>query len=186
MSIFDRLRRRIEEEGFGRTIKYISLVGWDEFKTRITDTLLDLKYSGRLLKGHLPTAYKHLGANDVYHTDYAAMPHIFNQVTINPHDVLVDVGCGKGRVINYWLSQGHSNKIYGLELDPLVAQETAEQFKHRSNVTILHGDAISQQMALSFIYTILFLRKNSLRSSHALLNYPAPKKQRLCITVLKA
>lgn len=142
MNILDRLVRRIQAEGLGKTIKYLGYAGWDGIKSSLQDAILDLKYSGRLLTGHLPTAYKHLGANDVYHTEYSAMSIIFDQVTITPHDVLVDVGCGKGRVINYWLSQGYTNKIYGLELDPVVAQETAEQFGAWANVTILPGDAI--------------------------------------------
>lgn len=125
-----------------QTLKYLGLVGYDTAKELVLGTLLDLKYSRRLLWGNQKTAYKYLGANDVWHTDYSAMPLIFEQVEIKPGDVLVDVGCGKGRVINYWLSQGHVNTMYGLELDPQVALDTALQFADRSNVTILPGDAV--------------------------------------------
>lgn len=144
MNILRRLALRIQNEGLGKTIKYIGYTGWDEIKTSAHDAFLDIKYSHRLLSGHMPTAYKHLGANDVYHTEYSAMPIIFNQIEIKPHDVLVDVGCGKGRIINYWLSQGLSNKIYGLELDPLVAKQTTKQFNDWGNVSILPGDATSK------------------------------------------
>lgn len=142
MSIIRRLSRRIKDEGLARTVKYFGYVGYDTVRGFIFGTLLDLKYSQRLLWGNQRTAYKHLGANDVWHTDYSAMPVIFQQVTVTPEDVLVDVGCGKGRVINYWLSQGYTNKMYGLELDPLVATETALQFAGWSNVIILPGDAV--------------------------------------------
>ncbi|MDF2571599.1 MAG: GCN5-related N-acetyltransferase [Sporomusa sp.] len=142
MNILDRIASRIQNEGLVKTIKYLGYAGWNEVKITVKDAILDLKYSGRLLRGHLPTAYKHLGANDVYHTEYSAMDIIFSQVNIRPHDVLVDVGCGKGRVINYWLSQGYTNTMYGLEIDPLVAQETAEQFSAWPNVNIAFGDAI--------------------------------------------
>lgn len=142
MNLLSRLVSRIQEDGLGKTIKYISYVGWSEIKTKIENALIDLKYSKRILSGHLPTAYKHLGANDVYHTEYSAMSIIFNQIFITPQDVLVDVGCGKGRVINFWLSQGFNNKIYGLEIDPQVAHNTSEQFKPWNNVVILPGDAI--------------------------------------------
>lgn len=142
MSIIKRLGRRIKDEGLAKTVKYLGYVGYDTAREFIFGTLLDLKYSGRLLWGNQKTAYKYLGAHDVWHTDYAAMPVIFEQVAVTPEDVLVDVGCGKGRVINYWLSQGYTNKIYGLELDPLVAMETALQFAGWSNVIILPGDAV--------------------------------------------
>lgn len=142
MSILKRLTRRIQDEGLGKTLKYLGLVSYDAAKDLVLGTLLDLKYSGRLLWGNQKTAYKYLGANDVWHTDYSAMPLIFEQVEITSGDVLVDVGCGKGRVINYWLSQGHANKMYGLELDPHVALDTALQFAGWSNVIILPGDAV--------------------------------------------
>jgi trans-aconitate methyltransferase len=71
------------------------------------------------------------------------MPLIFSLVPIRKKDVLVDVGCGKGRVINYWLSKKLENQIYGLELDNKIAEQTAEQFSKRENVTIIEGDAVS-------------------------------------------
>lgn len=70
--------------------------------------------------------FKRLGANGVYHTDYSVINTIFSLVPIGEQDVLVDVGCGKGRVINYWLSQGYTNKMVGLELDPQVAAQTVQ------------------------------------------------------------
>lgn len=137
-----RLKKRIKEEGAYRALKYLSLVGFYYLKNLVGDSIVDFKYSGRLLFGNKKTRFRHIGANDVYHTDYAVMPLIFSQIAVRPEDVLVDVGCGKGRVINYWLSKKLKNKIYGLELDPNVACETASQYKNRSNVTIIYGDAI--------------------------------------------
>ena len=71
------------------------------------------------------------------------MPLIFHLITIKTNDVLVDVGCGKGRVINFWLSRHLTNKIYGLELDKRIARKTAKQFAKYHNVTIKCGDAIN-------------------------------------------
>ena len=42
------------------------------------------------------------------------LPKLFNErngTAIKSSDVLVDVGCGRGRVINWWLSLGLGNKI---------------------------------------------------------------------------
>jgi precorrin-6B methylase 2 len=60
---------------------------------------------------------------------------------IEPNDVLVDVGCGKGRVTNWWLSQGLRNRMVGIELDPDVASATEKRLRRFSNVTILNEDA---------------------------------------------
>ena len=142
MSYLNRLKCRIQDEGLLKTVHYGTLVGYDTLNTLLNDAYLDIKYSGKPLNGNKQTSYKYLGANDVYHTDYAAMPHIFKQIDVKEDDVLVDIGCGKGRVINYWLNQNYQNPIYGLELDEKVAKSTARQFMNRSNVKIIAGDAV--------------------------------------------
>jgi hypothetical protein len=83
-----------------------------------------------------------MGANDVYHTKYSVLPIIFKLVPIKDMDVLVDVGCGKGRIINFWLSKKLKNKIIGLELDKRVAHQTSLQFTKKKNVTIIQGNAV--------------------------------------------
>ena len=60
---------------------------------------------------------------------------------LGPQDVLVDVGCGKGRVINWWLDQGLRNRMVGLEIDPAVASATARRLSAFGNVMIIHDDA---------------------------------------------
>jgi hypothetical protein len=100
MSYTYRIKCRIDEEGFLQTLKYAMAVFCRSLQDHLCDTVLDLRYSHKFLKGNLKKSYKDLGANDVYHTKYSAMPVIFNQVSLSKDDVLVDVGCGKGRVIN--------------------------------------------------------------------------------------
>lgn len=143
MSYADRIIRRIKEEGILKTILYIFYAFYYCLREYIYEVMFDLRYSRKLLKGNLKTSYKELGANDVYHTKYSAMPLIFRFVRITKKDILVDVGCGKGRIINYWLSRKLTNKIYGLELDPKVAGQTAHHLARWNNVTILSGDAIA-------------------------------------------
>ncbi len=142
MNLLNRLNNRLKEEGCNKTFKYGATVCANAFTTFWRDTYLDLKYSGRVLHGNKTSTYKHLGAHDVYHTDYSVMPLVFSNICIKPDDILVDVGCGKGRVINYWLSQKLSNQIYGLEIDPSIAVNTSRQFANYPNVQIIQGDAI--------------------------------------------
>lgn len=142
MGYYYRIKCRIKEEGIACTIKYIFLVSFHCLIGFMRDNIMDLKYSRRLLHGNQKSPYKHMGANDTYHTDYSVMPLIFRQLTIKASDVLVDVGCGKGRVINFWLGKKLHNKIYGLEIDPVIARNVASQYTDRKNVTIISGDAI--------------------------------------------
>lgn len=106
----------------------------------VRNTLLDLRF-GSILSGEQDSRFVHLGASPTANSDYEALDHIFKE-RINPSDVLVDVGCGKGRVINWWLSHGHRGEIYGLELDPDVAEGARQRLRKWDNVTIVTGNAV--------------------------------------------
>lgn len=100
---------------------------------------IDLRY-GAWLGGALATRYALLGAFNPSNSDYSVLPAVFGDL-IRPYDVLVDVGCGRGRVINWWLKGGHRNKIIGLELDPDLASRTARRLRRFHNVSVIVGDA---------------------------------------------
>ena len=99
----------------------------------------DLRYGG-VLRGNISSRYRGAGAYNVVNSPYSGLPHIFRG-RIGPQDVLVDVGCGKGRVINWWLDQGLRNRIVGIEIDPDVASDTARRLSAFGNVAIVHDDA---------------------------------------------
>jgi SAM-dependent methyltransferase len=111
-----------------------------KLKKRIRSFLRDLRF-GKSLYGRVATRFAHMGAHDTANTDYDALQAQFEGV-IQPGDVLVDVGCGKGRVLNFWLSQYPEHKIVGLELDPVIAQAARRRLSKFSNVTVLDGDAV--------------------------------------------
>ncbi len=105
------------------------------------NVLMDLKYGG-FVGGTVKSPFARLGIQDTASTDYEALPAIFRDA-IGPSDVLVDIGCGKGRVINWWLSRGLDNRIIGIELDPEVASATSRRLRSYRNVTIVCGDALA-------------------------------------------
>jgi hypothetical protein len=83
------------------------------------------------------------------------LPHIFAD-RIHDDDVLVDVGCGKGRVINWWLSLGLRNRIVGIELDPEVASATEKRLRKFDNVEIVNADAtmaVPDEATLLYMYS---------------------------------
>jgi SAM-dependent methyltransferase len=116
--------------------------------------LTDLRFGG-LLTGGVKTQHRGLGAHNVVNSPYSVLPQIFAG-RIGPSDVLVDVGCGKGRVINWWLSQGVRNRIVGIEINPEVAAATAKRLRRHPNVTIVPGDAtiaIPSDATLVYMYS---------------------------------
>ena len=68
---------------------------------------------------------------------------IFARVPIASSDVLVDIGCGEGRVINFWLSQGLKNPIIGIEVVEAVAEQARKRYRKYPNVSIVTGDALA-------------------------------------------
>jgi len=108
----------------------------------IKNAIIDFSFGGRFLGGiRIETQYAHLGAHRTEHSEYDDLEDIFKG-QIRSDDVLVDVGCGVGRVINWWLYHGHMNKIVGLELDPVIGEQTKQRLAKYHNVTIIVGDAI--------------------------------------------
>jgi hypothetical protein len=100
----------------------------------------DLRYGG-FLGGTIKTKQAHLGAHDVGNAEYDELERLFAEVEVEPGDVIVDVGAGKGRAINWFLSAYPRNRVVGIELDPDVCARTAKRLRKHTNVTVLCGDA---------------------------------------------
>jgi hypothetical protein len=117
------------------------LRAWPTWGVRIVrNALIDLHYGG-LLGGELKSRFSDRHAVETANSDYVGMSYMF-EGRIKDSDVLVDVGCGRGRVINSWLHSGYRNLMIGLELDDEVAERTRRRLRKFDNVTIITGDAV--------------------------------------------
>lgn len=110
--------------------------------TTLRNAVGDLRYGG-LLGGTIKTRYGNVGAHDVGNADYRDLPPLFAGAAVTPDDILVDVGCGKGRVINWFLATYPQNRVVGIELDPDICAKTAHRLRRHENVSIVCGDAIT-------------------------------------------
>jgi SAM-dependent methyltransferase len=108
------------------------------------DAYWDWRYGG-WCGGSKDSPYERLGVNSTQSTEYLQLRILFGstRVPITDDDVLVDVGCGRGRVINYWLMSGHRNRMVGIEIDEEITRFARHRLRKHSNVTILAGDAIA-------------------------------------------
>jgi len=106
--------------------------------SHVRNATMDLRYGGLL---HGMTAPRFPDAYPSVSSSYDVLPILFAGVVVTDKDVLVDVGCGKGRVINWWLHRYGRNRIYGIEIDPEIAAAAAKRLKRYKNVQILTGDA---------------------------------------------
>lgn len=102
----------------------------------------DLRH-GAFLGGVKKTPHGTRGAYDTANSGYRALEQIFSHPAVTPlvrNRTLVDVGCGKGRVLNFLIDALPGQPILGLEIDEAVARRVARRLKHRGNVTIRAGD----------------------------------------------
>jgi hypothetical protein len=102
----------------------------------------DVRY-GAPLGGTTPTRFDHLGAFDTANSDYGDLRALFAEIPVGRDDVVVAIGCGKGRALNWFLARTSAQRIYGIELDPTIAERAAHRLRRHPSVTVLAGDAPS-------------------------------------------
>jgi hypothetical protein len=85
----------------------------------------DMRYGGKLCRTRDDSSVGD-GYFVIDHTPYAALRAMFDRVRIE-RETPVDVGCGEGRVINFWLSRYPSNPIVGIEANQVAARSAARR-----------------------------------------------------------
>ena len=123
-----------------------ALRGGRLLRRSLPNVLCDLPYGG-WLGGSIPPRYLDLGQHSVESTDWADLHALFSHPLTRPRpdDVIVDVGCGKGRALAFLarLTRGR-NRIVGLELDPEVAESTRVRMRRLESVEVVPGDAVER------------------------------------------
>jgi SAM-dependent methyltransferase len=130
-----RAARTLASSSVGEFPVYLEIV------RRFRNLMFDLRH-GSVLAGNRATRHLEAGAHDVVNTDVTALERIF-EGRVRDDDVLVDVGCGKGRVLRWWAARTGAERIVGLELDEEIAAETRRRLRRESRVTVLAGDAVA-------------------------------------------
>src|SRR5262245_10133871 len=129
---------RLKKRGMHDVLRYSLHV----VKERAYASALDLRFGGKLCRTDLDETIYRDGRHTMVHSGYHVLRDIFARVPIDENDVLVDVGCGEERVINFWLSQGLTNLMIGIEAVERVANRTRERYREYYNVSIVTGDAL--------------------------------------------
>lgn len=106
-----------------------------QLRRTLANAAIDLRYGSLLAIDRR----RETGLFCVSNSDYRVLAQIF-LARIAPDDVLVDVGCGAGRVINYWLHLHPGQRIVGIEADPEIARAVARRLQRHTNAEIRTGD----------------------------------------------
>ena len=74
-------------------------------------------------------------------SDYEGLSWAFGD-RLRPDDVIVDVGCAGGRVLNWCLLHAPANRVIGIEVDPELGSRTAARLAGQPMASVLVGDAM--------------------------------------------
>ena len=107
----------------------------------IKNAFLDLKFGGKYLGISLQNFNEEKGYINTGSSEYSCLEILFSKVNISKSDIIVDLGCGKGRVINWFLNKNIKNRILGIEVHPEIAAFTRNRLKKYKQVEIITGCA---------------------------------------------
>ena len=119
----------------------------------VQDWWIDRRF-GASCGGTIASPFEAQGATRTESASYFTLAKLFQHplVRVAPSDVLVDIGCGKGRVINYWLMSGLENPLVGIELTPAVGEWARTRLAQFGNVRIIIGDAVEKLPAEGTVF----------------------------------
>ena len=130
---------------------------------RLMDEVIDKRVCGTSLVQYVPSIYRDdkngIGGTGSSSTHYGLLKRIFAHVALTPEDTLLDVGCGKGRVLAFLLKEKCPCRLYGIEHNPEVGRIAMEWSKPYGQISILIGDAFALDYAP---YTVLTLARSFL------------------------
>ncbi len=119
------------------------------------DLLRDLAVAGRSLERAERTRHAAAGAHDPTATPYFVLEDLLGGLDLSADSHLLDVGCGAGRVLAYFVSAGLPGRATGVELDPALAAEAAAWSARYPNVRVVAGSALDLPLA-GFTHVYLF------------------------------
>ena len=105
----------------------------------IKTIFLDLKFSRSYLGGRINNESFADDRTGSLSSGYRDLTTIFSSISIKENDIIVDVGCGKGRVLNFLLSKNYVVPLIGVEIDSSVALVTKKKFQRYKNIQIYSG-----------------------------------------------
>lgn len=119
------------------------------------DLRRDLAIAGRLLERAERTRHADAGAHDPTATPYFVLEDLLGGLDFDVDSHLLDVGCGAGRVLAYFVDAALPGRVTGIELDPALAAEAAAWSARYPNVNVIAGSALDLPLA-GFTHVYLF------------------------------
>ena len=106
------------------------------------DLQRDLAVAGRSLERAEKTRHAAAGAHDPTATPYSVLEGLLGGLDLGADSHLLDVGCGAGRVLAYFVDAALPGRVTGVELDPALAEEAAAWSARYPNVRVVEGSVL--------------------------------------------
>ena len=100
------------------------------------------------------TRFAKQGAHDPTPTPYFILESLFSDLDFSEESHLLDVGCGTGRVLSFFVQSELAGHATGIELDPDIVEYARSWARRFANVDVLCGSALETPLAP---YTHLYL-----------------------------
>lgn len=118
------------------------------------DEQRDRAVAGRSLSEPGATRLANKGAHDPTPTPYFILEELFSNFSFSQDSHLLDVGCGTGRVLAYFVEAGFPGRATGIELDAVLAEETSLWARRFAPLRVVGGNVLEHSLAR---YTHLYL-----------------------------
>lgn len=87
------------------------------------------------------------GAHDPTPTPYSVLDELLGTLGLTEADHLLDVGCGTGRVLAYFVGAGLPGRVTGVELDAALAATAAAWSARYDNARVVCGSVLDLPLA---------------------------------------
>ena len=119
------------------------------------DTQRDLAVAGRLLERAEKTRHAADGAHDPTATPYFVLDDLLGSLGLAAESHLLDVGCGAGRVLAYFVGSGLPGCVTGVELDADLAAEAVAWSMRYKQANVISGSVLDLPLA-DYTHVYLF------------------------------
>ena len=119
------------------------------------DVRRDVAVAGRPLERAEKSRHAAAGAHDPTATRYFVLENLLGTVGLSEGSHLLDVGCGAGRVLAYFVEAGLPGRVTGVELDARLAADAAAWSARYERVSVVAGSVLDLSLA-GYTHVYLF------------------------------
>lgn len=119
------------------------------------DARRDVAVAGRPLERAEKSRHVAEGAHDPTATPYFVLEDLLGTLELSEDSRLLDVGCGAGRVLAYFVGAGLPGRVTGVELDTRLAADAAAWSARYERVSVVAGSALDLPLA-GYTHVYLF------------------------------